>query len=329
MTSLEVVRQNFGWAGGSSAFPRLFRCIENIGAASALALATALGLAHAQPASTRIEVMPGQLVRWPGSENARCQMAERSWAPIGGTCYFPIDLEHKPGVASVARKVAGRSESARVKVGPRDYGTEEVELPDIPQAHPSPADLKRDASERTILGKVFHRKEGTARFSLPLGKPANPLPPGKAFGVDRVFNGKPAPQPHTGIDYPVPVGSPVLAVADGTVALAQDLFYPGNAVIVDHGDGLFTEYFHLADIKVEVGQDVKKGERIGSIGSTGRATGPHLFFGARWHDARIDPKFVLEDPTRIPEIGVDGQPPTSAASPAMPEKAKRSASRQK
>ena len=199
-------------------------------------------------------------------------------------------------------KVGGRSETARVKIGPRDYGTEEVELPDIPQAHPSPDDLQRDARERVILGKVFGRKEGPARFTFPLGKPASPFPPGKAFGVDRVFNGKPAPQPHTGTDYPIPVGTPVVAAADGTVVLAQDLFYPGNAVIIDHGDGLFTMYFHLADIKVESGKEVKKGERVGSIGSTGHATGSHLFLGVRWHNARIDPKFLLEDPKKIPEV---------------------------
>lgn len=106
-----------------------------------------------------------------------------------------------------------------------------------------------------------------------------------------------------GIDYPTPVGSPVLAVAAGTVRLARDMFYEGNAVFIDHGDGLISMYFHLADIDVKAGQTVAKGHRIGRVGSTGRATGPHLFFGIRWHDARIDPKFLLEEPGRIPAVG--------------------------
>src|SRR5262249_42466439 len=96
--------------------------------------------------------------------------------------------------------------------------------------------------------------------------------------------------------------SPVLAVADGTVVIAEDLFYEGNAVFIDHGNGLISEYFHLADLKVEPAQEVKKGQTLGTVGSTGRATGPHLLFGIRWHNARIDPKFVLEAPSRIPSI---------------------------
>ncbi|HEY2969189.1 MAG TPA: M23 family metallopeptidase [Casimicrobiaceae bacterium] len=229
-------------------------------------------------------------------------MSTRSWAPLGDTCYFPIDLEHKPGVITVARQGQGKSETARIAIEPRSYGTQEIELPDIAQANPSPADLRRNARERILLAKVFNRKEGPARFTLPLGKPANPLPEGKSFGVDRIFNGKPAAQPHTGSDYPVPARAPVLAVAEGTVVLAQDLFHPGNAVIIDHGDGLVTMYFHLSDIHVQTGQEVRKGDRVGQVGTTGRSTGPHLFFGVRWHNARIDPRFVLEDPAKIPAL---------------------------
>ena len=155
-------------------------------------------------------------------------MSARSWAPLGDTCNFPIDLEQKPGVIAVTRQGQGRSETARITIEPRNYGTQEIELPDIAQANPSPADLQRNARERVLLAKAFNRKEGPARFTLPLGKPANPLPEGKAFGVDRIFNGKPAAQPHTGTDYPVRASAPVLAVAEGTVILAQDLFYPGN-----------------------------------------------------------------------------------------------------
>jgi murein DD-endopeptidase MepM/ murein hydrolase activator NlpD len=183
-----------------------------------------------------------------------------------------------------------------------DYGTEEITLPDIPQANPSASDLRRDARDRAKLAKVWNRKEGPAKFALPLALPVRPLPKGKSFGVKRVFNGKPASQPHTGTDYATPVGSPVLAVADGTVVIAEDMFFEGNAVFIDHGDGLITMYFHLADIKVEAGQEVKTGHILGRVGSTGRATGPHLFFGVRWHNARINPQFVLEDQSKIPAI---------------------------
>jgi murein DD-endopeptidase MepM/ murein hydrolase activator NlpD len=280
--------------------------------AAAFVLASMLVCALSSPssaaeakASTRSAVLsaaPGTLVRWSVPGTVRCRMSGRSWAPLGDTCYFPIDLERKPGVITVARQGQGKSESARIAIEPRSYGTQEIELPDIAQANPSPDDLQRNARERILLAKVFKRKEGSPRFTLPLGKPANPLPEGKSFGVDRIFNGKPAAQPHMGSDYPVPASAPVLAVADGTVVLAQDLFYPGNAVFVDHGDGLVSMYFHLSDINVQTGQEVRKGDRVGKVGTTGRSTGPHLFFGVRWHDARIDPRFVLEDPAKIPAL---------------------------
>lgn len=276
---------------------------------AALALAAVGGYALPCPAmaaqskpAAALAVVPGTLVRWSVPGTTRCIMEKQAWVPLGDTCYFPIDVEQKPGILKVVRQGQGHSDTARIAVQPRAYGTEEIELPDIAQAHPSSADLARNARERVLLGKIFHRKPGPARFSLPLGKPVNPWPEGKSFGVDRVFNGKPAAQPHMGDDYPVPAGTPVVAAADGTIALAQDLFYPGNAVFIDHGDGLISMYFHLAEMSVANGQEVRKGERIGMVGSTGRATGPHLFFAVRWRDARIDPRFVLEDPARIPAL---------------------------
>jgi murein DD-endopeptidase MepM/ murein hydrolase activator NlpD len=275
----------------------------------ALALACALVPLSASAASTKsravsaaLEAAPGTLVRWSVPGTTRCSMGNRSWPPLGETCYFPIDLEHRPGIVTVARQGKDRRETARIAVGPRPYGTQEIELPDIPQANPSAADLKRNDRERVLLAKIFKHKEGPAKFALPLGKPANPLPEGKSFGVDRIFNGKRAPQPHTGSDYPLPAGTPVLAAADGTVVLAQELFYPGNAVFIDHGDGLLSMYFHLSEINVQAGQEVSKGDRIGQVGTTGRSTGPHLFFGIRWHNARIDPRFMLEDPARMPAL---------------------------
>jgi murein DD-endopeptidase MepM/ murein hydrolase activator NlpD len=243
----------------------------------------------------------GTIVRWSVPGTTRCGMERHSWAPLQETCYYPIDLLHKPGVVKVSRRGAGRTAVARIRIEAHDYGNEDVVLGDIPQAHPSPADLERNAREQVKLGKIWGH-EAAPTFTLPLGPPVDPLPDGHAFGAKRTFNGKPAEQPHMGADYPVPDGTPVTSVADGTVVLAEDLFYPGNAVIIDHGDGLLTMYFHLADLKVQAGQAVKKGAVLGRVGSTGRATGPHLFFGVRWHDARIDPSPLFRDPAKIPAI---------------------------
>ncbi len=249
-----------------------------------------------------ISAAPGTLVRWSAPGTKRCRMDKRSWPALQETCYYPIDLLHKPGLIKITRWGHGPGESARISVETSPYGTQEIDLGDIPQANPSPKDLKRNAREQVLLSKVWKRKEAPAKFTLPLGAPAMPLPEGKDFGAKRIFNGKPAAQPHTGADYATPVNTPVLAVADGTVVVAKDLFFPGNAVFIDHGDGLISMSFHLSEIKVEAGQQVKKGDTVGLVGTTGRSTGPHLFFGVRWHGARIDPLFLFKDPAKIPAV---------------------------
>ncbi|MGB6691170.1 MAG: M23 family metallopeptidase [Terracidiphilus sp.] len=257
---------------------------------------TALGREAATSAA------PGTLVRWAAPGAKRCSRGTRSWAALNGTCYYPIDLLERTGPATIALLGTGPKQFARLTVESNDYGTEEITLPDIPQANPSRADLRRDAADRVELGRVWRSKEGPAQFTLPLGAPVRPLPQGKSFGVKRVYNGKIAEQAHMGSDYDAPVGSPILAVADGTVVLAKDMFFEGNSVFIDHGDGLISMYFHLSELKVEAGQEVKRGQTLGREGSTGRATGPHLWFGVRWHDARINPKFLLENPDRIPTV---------------------------
>jgi murein DD-endopeptidase MepM/ murein hydrolase activator NlpD len=247
-----------------------------------------------------VEVVPGGLVRWAGDGVRRCAMAGRSWKALEGACYYPIDVLHKPGAAVVTRSDGRRTSSARIVVSESPYGSEDVQLPDIPQANPTPEDEARNAREQKRVAELWRRKAGSARFSLPLGNPAAQLPEGKTFGWNRSFNGTPAEQPHMGADYAITEGTPILAAADGRVVLAEELFYPGNGVIVDHGDSLFTIYYHLSEIQVQPGQDVKKGERLGLSGHTGRATGPHLFFAVRWRNARIDPQFVLTDVNNLP-----------------------------
>jgi hypothetical protein len=272
-------------------------------ALSLLALA-AFQAAPASPADRpTISADPGTLVRWGVSGTTRCGMGGRTWAALEEICYYPVDLLEKPGIIKIARWSGGPRELAQISVGPFPYGTEEIDLGDIPQGNPSPEDWKRNARDQVLIGKVWRRKEGPAEFTLPLGPPARRLPKPKTFGWNRVFNGTPARQPHMGADYAMPEGTPVLAVADGTVAATGDLFFAGNSVFIDHGDGLITMSFHLSEIKVEDGQRVKKGDTIGLVGSTGRSSGPHLFFGVRWHGARIDPRFLLENPDKIPAVG--------------------------
>ncbi len=115
------------------------------------------------------------------------------------------------------------------------------------------------------------------------------------FGARRVFNGRPR-SPHDGVDIAAPLGAPVTAPAPGVVALAAELYFSGGTVILDHGAGLFTTYFHLSRIDVTDGEAVAAGRTIGRVGATGRATGPHLHWGARLHRARVNPLDLLRLP---------------------------------
>ena len=108
------------------------------------------------------------------------------------------------------------------------------------------------------------------------------------FGRKRVLNGTPK-SPHNGIDFPAATGTAVVASAAARVALAEALYFSGNSILLDHGNGLFTTYFHLSKLDVKAGDRVKPGQRIGAVGATGRVTGLHLHMGARLHGARVSP----------------------------------------
>jgi murein DD-endopeptidase MepM/ murein hydrolase activator NlpD len=161
--------------------------------------------------------------------------------------------------------------------------------------------VRRENREMALLWKG----RSPRRFALPLEAPLDPLPEGGRFGNRRVINGSPR-SPHGGADYSADEGTPVRAAADGTVVLVALHFFGGNAVFVDHGDGLVTQYFHLSRVDVEQGASVSRGARIGAVGKTGRATGPHLHFGTRFRGARVDPKLLLGPTQALPCLDPGG-----------------------
>ncbi len=110
-----------------------------------------------------------------------------------------------------------------------------------------------------------------------------------------MFNGQPR-SPHGGADFKAKPGTLVRAAADGRVVVAEDQYFPGRAVFIDHGDGLISMSFHFSEILVKEGDEVKRGDPIGRVGATGRVTGPHLHFALRWHGARVDPAILLDLP---------------------------------
>lgn len=262
-------------------------------ALAGLTLLTAAAAAAGEP-----EVVPGTVVRWSAPGVTACSLEGRTWAPLDGVCYFPVDLL-ATGTLTFERTRAGRAERLPVRVGRYPYPEQRLEVPEK-MVSLSKEDLARVERENARIALLWPR-ETAVRFALPLAPPLPPGYSGERFGSRRVFNGQPR-SPHNGIDFKVGAGTPVTAPADGVVVLAESHFFAGNSVFVDHGGGLVSMCFHLADLPVRVGQEVRRGEVIGHVGGTGRATGPHLHFGLRWHGARIDPNPLFGPPGRLPSL---------------------------
>lgn len=243
--------------------------------------------AGAEPA--RVVVRPGGAARWHGEGTSACANGGRVWAPLGDSCYFPVDLEES-GTIAVERVRAGVTERAVLVVGSCPYPEQHLTVDDR-MVHLSKADLERTRRESAHVA-VLWSLQTRPRFTLPLAAPLPGSVQGGNFGARRVFNGEPR-SPHSGVDYKVAAGTPVLAVAPGRVALVGDHFFSGKSVFIDHGGGLISMVFHLSRALVEEGQEVAAGQAVGKVGATGRATGPHLHLGFRWHGARVDPALLL------------------------------------
>lgn len=206
-----------------------------------------------------------------------------------------VDLDTVVGRYEVTAEFAdsqGRKQTVTMplQVQKRERPLERLTLP-AQMANPTdPRILKRIDKERKRVAEVYRRRSPELvrdRFVLPVDGEIRSV-----FGLRRILNGV-EKSPHNGVDFRAPTGTPVIAAGGGRVALAEDLYYTGKTVIVDHGGGLFTLYAHLQTHSVRQGVTVSAGDRLGTVGSTGRSTGPHLHFGTRLGTARIDPLALL------------------------------------
>ncbi len=269
-------------------------------AAAVPALLSLLAAAPGAAGEPAVAAVPGGLVRWAGEGIEACEAAGRRWPPLAGACLYPIDLAAPAGLVTVARRRAGGREEAAIRVLEAPYPVQRITIEDTGQVELSRESLARVERERRRIGRLWSTA-GPARFALPLAPPLEPLPAPGGFGARRFFNDQPR-SPHSGADFKASPGTPVLASAAGRVALADDLFFSGESVFLDHGDGLVTMYFHLSERLVEEGAEVRRGQAIGRVGATGRASGPHLHFGVRWRGARLDPALLLAAPEGLPAI---------------------------
>lgn len=186
----------------------------------------------------------------------------------------------------------GAREKRDLLVMPRLYDIQSITGVAEKYVEPSPEDMKRIKEEQQAIRQARELRSLVSDFAGGFIWPVTG-PISGVYGSQRVFNGQPR-APHLGVDIAAARGTPVVAAADGTVALAgPDLFFNGNAMILDHGLGLTTVYAHLDQFAVKQGERVKQGQVIGKVGATGRVTGPHLHWGANWAGVGVDPQLMV------------------------------------
>jgi murein DD-endopeptidase MepM/ murein hydrolase activator NlpD len=247
----------------------------------------------------RVNVVPGGVATFklPGAAdrlptvtfNGKPVMVVRkdgSWLAILG-----IGLSIEPGEFHVdLLELGGGEQKLPFKVSPKQYAVQQLKVPPN-QVNLSPEDEARVARETEKVRAALDAFTAQAPSTLRLEQPV----PGRrssSFGLRRVFNGE-SRNPHSGMDIAAPTGTPVKAPLAGRVVDVGSYFFNGNDVIVDHGMGLVTMYCHLSKIRVEVGQELKRGEVLGDVGATGRVTGPHLHWGVSLNGAMVDPALFL------------------------------------
>jgi len=157
---------------------------------------------------------------------------------------------------------------------------------------PNPEQLKEALEDKEVKQKAFAavtpERLWSGSFLAPVSSEISDI-----FGTARVFNNEVKGR-HQGLDFAAPPGTPVRAINQGTVVLARPLYFEGNFVVLDHGQGLMSLYLHLSEIDVKEGEDVKSGQKLGLSGGTGRASGPHLHLAVRWQGVYVDPAILLK-----------------------------------
>jgi murein DD-endopeptidase MepM/ murein hydrolase activator NlpD len=203
-----------------------------------------------------------------------------------------IDLELKPDpypLTLTAKSEAAEeiSCSATIDVQEGKFASESLKVaPNF--VTPDPEQLARAEAERQRLRAIFATITPERLWDGNFHYPLAGVTTGGNFGKRRILNGTPG-NPHSGVDFPAPAGTPVYAAQRGRVVLAEALYFSGNTVVIDHGLGLYTLYAHFESISVQPGDLVDTGALLGKVGATGRVTGPHLHWGATINRARTNP----------------------------------------
>ena len=264
-----------------------------------LLVACSAAIAAPLPPDTRV---PGGIAVIPLpeylSENARVRFNDME-VPVMSTgrervAVVGIPLSREAGEQLLELREASASDTLPFRVESKSYPEQRISLKTQEHVNPSPEQLARYEREAAEQNAVYRRFTPGAKewpvFSLPGRGPFS-----SPFGLKRFFNGEPR-NPHAGLDIALPEGAPALAPADAVVAGTGDYFFNGRTVMLDHGNGIISMLCHLSKISVVPGQTLKRGEHIGLVGQTGRATGPHLHWTVSINNARIDPLLLVPTP---------------------------------
>lgn len=227
-------------------------------------------------------------IKTSGVPHASLNGKEFSFSGCGRASFVAIgaaDIETTPGVHTIKLGVGKKKRKLKLRVRKARFPERELTLPED-KVFLKPDDLDRVKKENERLEDIFEtisKRRWEGEFISPLNNAI-----ATAFGTKRIMNGKWI-SVHRGVDIKGDAGEEVMASNDGRVVLEEELFFGGNTIILDHGQGIYTVYMHLSEFNVNSGDIISKGDIIGSVGSSGRATGPHLHFGVKVQDMSVNP----------------------------------------
>ena len=226
-----------------------------------------------------------------GSTSGSAGGAATRWQAV---ILLPVPLEEKESARDLAVSLAGAKDAPRTvsRIAFFDKNRPEQKLSVEKKYVDPPADvMARIKADRERVRQALAQRLPERLWVLPFARPV-PGDVSSLYGLKRVFNGQPRGV-HKGLDLRGPQGQQVLACADGQVVLTGNLYFSGNVVYINHGEGVFTAYLHLSEMLVQNGDRVRKGQVVGLVGATGRVTGPHLHLSLLVQGESVDPQPFL------------------------------------